>query len=114
MNNIQNTPIQRTVFGKQTYPKVIDITFRELLPITTNNEQFQTVDYFFQLYDDLFYEIPSIGEINSHEYLIKKSSEFVGIESRSSDVDALIEEINDLRRQLLEANQSIIELTGRQ
>ena len=49
----QTIPIQRTVFGKNTYPKVIDITFRELTPITENNDQFRTVDYFFQLYDEL-------------------------------------------------------------
>lgn len=109
----KTSPIQRTVFGKVTYPKVIDTTFRELLPVNINNEQFQTVEYLFTLYDDLFYQIPPTGVTNSHEYLIKRSGEFVGIESRSSDVDALIEEINDLRRQLLDANQSIIELSGR-
>ncbi len=109
----QSSPIQRTVLGKQNYPKVIDTTFRELVPITVDNEQFQTVKYFFQLYDDLFYEIPPVGEVNSHEYIVKRSGDYVGLESRSSEVDALIEEINDLRRQLLEANQNIIELSGR-
>lgn len=110
----QTSPIQRTVFGKITYSKVVDTTFRELVPVTINNEQFQTVDYFFRLYDEVFYQIPPIGETNSHEFIVKKSGEYVGIEARSSDVDALIEEINDLRRQLLEANQSIIELSARQ
>ena len=109
----QSSPIQRQVFNKQTYPKVIDTTFKELVPVNQDIEQFQTVEYFFQLYDDLFYEIPPVGEVNSHEYMVKRSGEYVGLESRSSDVDALIEEINDLRRQLLEANQNIIELSGR-
>lgn len=109
----QSSPIQRTVLGKQNYPKVIDVNFKELLPVTVNNEQFQTVEYFFQLYDDLFYEIQPTGETNSHEYMVKRSGDYVGLESRSADVDALIEEINDLRRQLLEANQNIIELSGR-
>jgi hypothetical protein len=113
MDNIQHSPIQRTVFSKQTYPKVIDTTFKELLPVTVDNSQFQTVDYFFQLYDDLFYEIQPLGEFNSHEALIKRSSDYVGIESRSSDVDALIEEINDLRKQLLEANQTILDLSNK-
>lgn len=106
-------PIQRQVFNKNTYNKVIDTEFKELVPVTSNNEQFQTVEYFFQLYDNLFYEIPVVGETNSHEYLIKKSNDYVGLETRSDDVDALIEEINDLRRQLLEANQQIIELNNR-
>lgn len=109
----QSSPIQRSVFNKQTFPKVVDTTFKELTSVTVDNSQFQTVDYFFTLYEDLFYEISPTGETNSHEYIIKQSSDFVGIEARSSEVDALIEEINDLRRQLLEANQQIIELTGK-
>lgn len=110
----QSSPIQRIVFGKQTYPKVVDTTFRELVPVTVNNEQFQTVEYFFQLYDDLFYEIQVNGNTNSHEYLVKKSGDFIGTETRSSDIDALLEEINSLRRQLLEANQQIIDLSNKQ
>jgi hypothetical protein len=105
---VENAPIQRTVFSKNTFPKVIDTTFRELVSQTNNTDQFKTVEYFFKLYEDIFYEIPPTGESLSHEYLIKKSTDYVGIEARSSDVDALIEEINDLRRQLLEANQNII------
>jgi len=110
----QSSPIQRSVFNKTTYRKVIDITFKELIPVNQDIEQFQTIEYFFQLYDDLFYEIQPTGEVNSHEYMVKRSGDYVGLESRSSDVDALIQEINDLRRQLLEANQNIIELSGRQ
>lgn len=105
------SPIQRIVFGKQTYPKVIDTTFRELTPITQDNSQFQTVEYFFKLYDDLFYQITPIGPNNSHELLIQRSSDYIGIEGRSSDVDALIAEINDLRKTNLQLNQQIIDLT---
>jgi len=114
MENQQTYPVQRRVFGKQTYSKVIDTSFKELVPITQNNEQFKTVQYFFQLYDDIFYEIPPVGETNSHEQIIKRSSDYVGIEARSADVDALIEEINDLRREVLEANRTIIELSNSQ
>ncbi len=108
----ETSPIQRTVFSKTNYPKVIDTTFRELVTPVVDTDQFRTVDYFFQLYEDLFYEIPPTGEAGSHEYLVKQSSDYIGIEGRSADVDALIEEINDLRRQLLEANQALIETTG--
>lgn len=108
---MESSPIQRTVLNKDTYPKVIDITFRELIPPIDNTSQFRTVDYFFELYEDIFYEIPPLGDSLSHEYIIKKSTDFVGIETRSSEIDALIAEINDLRRQLLEANQQIIEIS---
>lgn len=108
----QKLPVQKTVFGKNTFPRVIDTEFRELTQNDTDNDRFRSVDYFFELYEDLFYEIPPVGLVRSHEYLINKSVDFVGIEARSSDVDALIEEINDLRRQLLEANQTIIDLSA--
>ncbi len=104
----KTSPVQRTVFNKTIYPKVIDTSFKELITPETDTDQFRTVEYFFTLYEDLFYEIPPLGDSMSHEYLINKSSDFVGIEARSSEVDALIEEINDLRRQLLEANQQLI------
>lgn len=110
--NKQTIPVQKTVFGKNTYPRVIDTEFRELTQNVADNDQFRTVDYFFELYEDIFYEIPPVGATRSHEYLINKSTEFVGIEGRSADIDALIEEINDLRRQLLEANQTIIDLSA--
>jgi tRNA threonylcarbamoyladenosine modification (KEOPS) complex Pcc1 subunit len=105
---VKTTPIQRTVFSKNNYPKVIDTTFRELVIQTTNDDQFRTVDYLFQLYEDIFYEIPPTGLSKSHEYLVQKSTDYIGIETRSSDVEALLAEINTLRRQLLEANQNII------
>jgi hypothetical protein len=105
---IDSKPIQRTVFSKNNYPKVIDTDFKELIPNVANDDQFKTVDYLFQLYEDIFYEIPPTGVSLSHEYLIKKSNDYVGIETRSSDVDALIDEINSLRKQLLEANQNAI------
>ena len=107
----KTTPIQRVVFGKQTFPKVIDITFRELTPIVFDTSRFETIEYFFKLYDDLFYQITPTGPSNSHELLVTRSSDYIGIQARSSDLDALIEEINDLRRQNLQLNQQIIDLT---
>jgi hypothetical protein len=108
----QNAPIIKTVFGKNTYPKVIDTEFRELITQQIDTSEFRTVDYFFELYEDLFYEIPQFGEFSSHEYIAQRSTDYIGTETRSSDVDALIEEINDLRRQLVDANQQIIELSS--
>ena len=108
---IETAPLQRTVFSKNNYPKVIDINFRELIPQVVNDDQFKTIEYFFQLYDDVFYEIPPTGISKSHEFLIQKSTDYVGIETKSSDVEALLAEINTLRRQLLEANQNIINTT---
>jgi len=111
---MEKIKIKKESFPKQKYPTIINTEFSQLINPSPQVENVLTVDEFFELYDDLFYEIQPTGEVNSHEYMVKRSGDYVGLESRSSDVDALIQEINDLRRQLLEANQNIIELSGRQ
>ena len=70
-----------------------------------------TIDEFFQLYNDLFYEIPKLGETNSHEYLIKQSSDYVGSTILTDDIQALLDEITALREENLELQRNIIDLT---
>jgi hypothetical protein len=41
------------------------------------------------MYNDLFYDIPELGDINSHEYLIKKSSEYINFEANQEEIDRL-------------------------
>ena len=69
------------------------------------------MDEFFVLYNDLFYEIPKEGEVNSHQYLIKTSVEYVGSQSTSNDIQALLNEITNLREENLALQQNIAELT---
>lgn len=52
-----------------------------------------------------------MGEVNSHEYLVKRSTEYLGGVVLSDNERAYIEEINSLRQQLLEANQNYLSLT---
>jgi len=75
-----------------------------------------TVSDFFQNYNQLFYQIPKEGETNSHEYLIKRSSEYANFNATNDDIQALIDEINILQQQNLELNQQIVALqpTGSQ
>ena len=68
------------------------------------------VDNFFELYNDLFYDIPKEGENDSHQFLIAQSTEYAGV-GNSEEIEALITEIDNLRAQLLEANEKILELT---
>ena len=70
-----------------------------------------SVDEFFVLYNDLFYEIPKEGDINSHEFLIKQSTEYVGAQGISDEMQALFDEITVLREENLELQQNIIDLT---
>lgn len=106
----QELPIQKKVFDKNTFNNVIDRNFNQLINLnnsTTNNELFN-IDDFFALYDQIFFDIPKEGNTNSHQYLITKSSEYLGIKNENSiDIQLLQDEITSLREQLLEANQTI-------
>lgn len=101
----------REVYGSATYRKAIDTEFRQLVVPEEPVEEEVTVDRFFELYEELFFQIPITGETNSHEYLVRRSSEYVGGELLTDNEKALIDEINSLRQQLLEANKSIVDIS---
>ena len=102
----------KTVFNKAQYIKTIDTSFSEL-GVTTVQEQLDTqptVEEFFSLYNQLFYEIPEFGEINSHEFLIQQSSEYINFEANQETIDKLQGEISILREDLLDSQKQIVEL----
>jgi len=101
--------LNKTVFEKRQYQKVIDTSFTQLIPQTptTTQEQTITVDQFFDYYNQLFFDIPKLGDTNSHEYLIKTSQEYVGSTFESDNIQALIDEVTFLRQQNLELNEQI-------
>jgi hypothetical protein len=105
-------PVQKTVFNKDTYGRVINTQFSQLLNqgVTEDTLSF-TVDDFFQLYEELFYQIPKEGDINSHKYIIQKEADYLGISISQDDIQALLNEITSLRQQVLEAQQTINDLT---
>ena len=69
-----------------------------------------TIEELFRLYDKLFYTIPIQGEINSHEYILGRSSELADFEKNTEEIQPLLDEIAQLRQQLLDANEQIFEL----
>jgi hypothetical protein len=102
--------LEKDIINKNNYPKIIDIEFKYLLK-ENEEEEIRTVDDFFSDYDRLFFEIPLEGEFNSHRELIKRSTEYIGEEINSDKEDLLLEEINQLRLELLESRQIIENLT---
>lgn len=105
--------LTKEVYGRNTYTKVVDTSFSELyVPVTGSvvTEQV-TVEAFFDLYNQLFFEIPATGQVNSHEYLVARSTEYLGGGVLTDNEKAYIEEINNLRQQLLEANQNYLNLS---
>lgn len=110
----QEVNLIKEVYGRNTYTRVIDTSFSELyVPVTASIAPTTqiTIEEFFNLYDSLFFDIPAIGEVNSHEYLVKRSTEYLGGGVLTDNERAYIEEINSLRQQLLEANQNYLNLT---
>jgi len=95
--------LNRKVYAKNQYEKVIDTSFSQLAtspsPTTLTVAQQATisVDEFFTNYSQLFFQIPKFGTTNSHEYLIKTSTEYVGSNVISNDIQALVDEINLLK-----------------
>tara|TARA_R110000796_G_scaffold44540_3_gene108534 strand:+ start:4246 stop:4755 length:510 start_codon:yes stop_codon:yes gene_type:complete len=94
----------RQEFEKNRYNNNIDTSFSQFVASTPPSESAPpSVQEFFQYYQKLFYVIPKEGDINSHRYLINTSEAYIGASEQSDNLQALQEEITQLRRQLLEA-----------
>ena len=103
----------KEVRGINTYKKVIDTNFTELVtPVPVIDEPIVTVADFFNYYDELFFNIPVSGSINSHTYLVERSQEYIGGSVIDAEKQALIEEINSLRQQLLDLNQNFANINN--
>ncbi len=96
-------PIQKTVFNKNDFNKVVNTQFSQLL----NSQQIEetpsfTLDDFFQLFEDLFDQIPREGDINSHQYILQKEADYLGVQINQDDLQALLDEITSLRQEVLD------------
>ena len=105
----ENVNLNKEVFNKRDYEKTINTSFTQL-GVKTIQEQIDTqptIQEFFNLYNELFYEINELGETNSHEYLIKTSTAYIAFDENDELIEALQREIAQLREELLEAQQQI-------
>ncbi len=107
----QKIDTKKRVFNKAQYPKTINTQFSELgvTSIVDAISQTPTIEEFFQLYDELFYEIPTLGAKNSHEYLVKTSGEYINFEENNEMIEALQQEITSLREELLSTQIELAE-----
>jgi hypothetical protein len=105
--------LNKTVFDKDEFEKVVDNKFRQLIRTQALDDDI-SIDDFFQLYDELFFQIPREGEINSHRYILNREAEYLGVTiSETSDIQALLNEITILRQDLLNANKTLLDLNIR-
>ena len=105
----ENVNLNKEVFNKRDYEKTINTSFTQL-GVKTIQEQIDeqpTVQEFFNLYNELFYEINELGPTNSHEYLIKTSTAYIAFDENDELIEALQKEIAQLREELLETQQQI-------
>ena len=108
-----NIDLNRQVFDKKKFNETVDTSFTQL--VTQPDPTFfdlnlATVEDFFTLYEKFFFQIPKEGEINSHTYLIKESSDYVGFQVNSEDIQALLDEIAQLRQENLLLRQEQISI----
>jgi len=101
-------PIEKQVFDKNQFGKVIDTEFSQLLnqQIEVSTPTF-TLEDFFTLYDQLFYQIPKEGEADSHRYILQREADYLGVIIDQDDIQALLDEITALRQQVLDAQTAL-------
>lgn len=104
--------LKKNVFSKAQYIKTIDTSFNELgvQSIAEQLQQETSIEEFFQLYNQLFYEIPAEGTTNSHRYLVEQSGEYINFDQQLEEIEALRAEITQLRTDLLNAQIENIKL----
>lgn len=111
----EQVKLVKEVYGRNTYTRVINTSFSELyfaVTASVSPSTQLTVEAFFDVYNDLFFQIPATGDLNSHEYLVKRSGEYLGGGVLTDNEKIYIEEINSLRQQLLEANTNYLNLNN--
>lgn len=106
---MSNKQLLKQVYNKDKFTNTVDISFSQLIN-TENSTINQTteiniderIENFFNDYEELFFFIEKNGDINSHEYLVKKSSEYINYKENLQDIQDLLDEITLLRTELLD------------
>jgi hypothetical protein len=108
----QKIGIQTLQYTGKSVLENVDRAFTQLvtpIPETTATPE-SNVEEFFKTYQNLYYQIPQLGETNSHEYLIKQSSLLVQQDVNQEEALALQAEITQLRQENLELQRTLLNL----
>jgi polyhydroxyalkanoate synthesis regulator phasin len=103
--------IEKQAYDKISFSKVVDTQFSQLLNNVTEETPTFTLEDFFQLYEQLFYQIPKEGDSDSHRYMLEKSADYLGVIVNQDDIQALLEEITNLRQQVLDTQTALDEIS---
>lgn len=104
-------PIEKQVYDKDSFNKVVDTQFRQLLNNQPEETPVFTMEEFFDLYEQLFYQIPKEGEANSHRFILEKEADYLGVIVNQDDIQALLQEITTLRQQVLDTQTALADIS---
>lgn len=104
--------IEKQIFSKDDFNSTIDKSFTQLKSsnLESSIDISLSINNFFNLYDKLFFEIPKEGDINSHRFLVDKSTQYIGSLNEDNIEDDLFEEIYTLRTDNLELRKINLDL----
>tara|TARA_R110001592_G_scaffold9764_1_gene51600 strand:+ start:538 stop:1065 length:528 start_codon:yes stop_codon:yes gene_type:complete len=107
--------LTRQAFDKVKFNQTVDTTFTQLgvneEDLSFFNSNLATVGDFFSIYNNLFFLIPKEGP-NSHTSLIEQSSQYVDYKANLAEIQALLDEIAELREQNLQLTLDIGNVLG--
>lgn len=104
-----NYSLNKTIYPRSIYENIIDTSFTQKQP-TLPIEDTIDINQFFEIYNKIFYDIPTEGETNSHTYIVKTSGEYINAEGNSEDIQILLDEISSLQQENLKLNQQILNM----
>jgi hypothetical protein len=114
--NSEKISLYRDVFDKTAFNNTVDTNFSQLdqeaPDLSFFDPNLATIEDFFNIYQNLFYQIPKFGDILSHQYLVVESTAYTNFIENQQQIDALLEEITDLREENLQLQLDIQQLLG--
>jgi hypothetical protein len=109
----EEVTLVKKVYGTSEYEKAINPAFTEFVTASVEIDTVGiSVSEFFDYYQQLFFDIPVEGVTNSHTYLVQQSQQYIGGSVIDLEKQALVEEINSLRQQLLDLNQNFTSINN--
>ena len=109
--NSEKIILNRDVFNREAFSNTVNTNFSQLdqeaPDLSFFDPNLATVGDFFTIYNNLFYQIPKGTtpdgpQVNTHQFLIERSTEYTKFIAQQEEIIALTEEITDLRAQNLE------------
>jgi len=110
---MENITLKAQRFNKEKFNETVDREFTQLISIADPSffdRDLAVLDDFWYLYDKFFYIIPKLGEIESHQYLAKTSGEYSDFANINTEIQALLDEIAELRKENLQLIQDATNL----